>query len=150
MMIGVGEKAPAVDGVELGGRPTVLWFYKVTCSVSQMAAPKAETLAASYPGSVIGVGEDPPEALRAFAEQFGAPALRSVPDLEPFSASDAYGIDSVPTMFLVGVEGNIDDVVQSWDREGYNRVSARLAELTGSAYVEISNESDGLPAFKPG
>jgi hypothetical protein len=53
-------------------------------------------------------------------------------------------------MFLVDADGRIDDVVQSWDREGYNRVSARLAELTGAGFVEISNESDGLPAFKPG
>ena len=78
------------------------------------------------------------------------PSLRSVPDLEPFPASNAYDIDSVPTMFLVDADGRIDDVVQSWDREGYNRVSARLAELTGAGFVEISNESDGLPAFKPG
>ena len=149
-MIGVGEQAPAVDGVELRGRPTVLWFYKVTCSTSQLAAPKAEILAEAYPDSVVGVGEDPPQALEAFSEQFGMPSLRSVPDLEPFPASNAYDIDSVPTMFLVDADGRIDDVVQSWDREGYNRVSARLAELTGAGFVEISNESDGLPAFKPG
>ena len=149
-MIGPGEQAPAVEGVELGGRPIVLWFYKVTCSTSQLAAPKAGTLAEAYPGSVVGVGEDPPGQLETFSEQFGMPSLRSVPDLDPFPASDAYGIDSVPTMFLVGADGRVDDVVQSWDREGYNRVSARLAELTGSAYVEISGEGDGLPAFKPG
>jgi hypothetical protein len=149
-MIGVGERAPAVDGVELGVRPALLWFYKVTCSTSQLAAPKAQALAEAYPGSVVGVGEDPPQALEAFAEQYATPALRAVPDLEPFPASNAYGIVSVPTMFLVDAEGKIDDVVQSWDREGYNRVSARLAELTGAEYVEISNEIDGLPAFKPG
>jgi thiol-disulfide isomerase/thioredoxin len=149
-MIGVGEQAPPVDGVELGGRPRLLWFYKVTCSVSQMAAPKAQALAEAYPEAVVGVGEDPPQALVAFSEQFGMPRLRSVPDQQPFPASNAYDIESVPTMFLVDHEGKIDDVVQSWDREGYNRVSARLAELTGSEYVEISNEGDGLPAFKPG
>jgi hypothetical protein len=149
-MIGVGEPAPAVEGVETDGRPKLLWFYKVTCSTSQLAAPKANALAEAYPGSVVGVGEDPPDALESFARQYGAPSLHSVPDLEPFPASDAYGIDSVPTMFLVGPGGTVDDVVQSWDRDGYNRVSARLAELTGSDYVEISREGDGLPAFKPG
>jgi peroxiredoxin len=149
-MLPPGAEAPRVDGVDLGGRPTLLWFYKVTCSVSQMAAPKAEALVEAYPDNVVGVGEDPPEALRSFSEQYGMPRLRSVPDLDPFPASDAYGIESVPTMFLIGADGRIDDVVQSWDRDGYNRVSARLAELTGSAYREISDEADGLPAFKPG
>jgi hypothetical protein len=149
-MIGVGESAPAVEGVEFGAGPKLLWFYKVTCSVSQLAAPKAQALADAYPDVLVGVGEDPPDALEAFSEEFGMPGVRSVPDLEPFPASDAYGIESVPTMFLVGSDGTVEDLVQSWDREGYNRVSARLAELTGSDYVEISDEGDGLPAFKPG
>jgi peroxiredoxin len=149
-MIGVGEPAPAVDGVEMRGQPMLLWFYKVTCSVSQMAAPRAQALADAYPDAVVAVGEDPPEDLEAFSERYGMPRLRSVPDLAPFPASDAYGIESVPTMFLVGPDGTIEDAVQSWDREGYNRISARLAELTASEYVQISDEGDGLPTFKPG
>jgi peroxiredoxin len=149
-MIGVGEQAPAVDGVQMNGSPTLLWFYKVTCSTSQMAAPKAEALARAYPGVVVGVGEDPPDALKAFSDRYGMSSVRSVPDLEPFPASDAYGIESVPTMFLIGADGTVEDLVRSWDRDGYNRISARLAELTGSEYVEVSGETDGLPAFQPG
>ena len=44
-MISPGDEAPPIDGVELGRRPTALFFYKVTCEVSQMAAPKAQLLA---------------------------------------------------------------------------------------------------------
>ena len=57
---------------------------------------------------------------------------------------------AVPTLFLVDADGVVDDVVQSWDRDGYNRVSERLAELTGSPYPEISDEDDGFPSFRPG
>jgi hypothetical protein len=148
-----GVEAPHIDGVELGSElgsaPKALFFYKISCNVSQMAAPKAQAMEEAYPGTVVGIGEDPADALAAFGERYGM-SLRSVEDKPPFPASDAYGIESVPMLFLVGADGLIDDVVQSWDREGYNRVSARLAELTGSPYVEISDVADGLPPFRPG
>jgi hypothetical protein len=148
-LLAPGADAPPIDGVELGSKPTAVFFYKVTCSVSQLAAPKIQAIEDAYPGSVVGVGEDPPAALERFGEQYGM-VLGSVEDEPPFPASDAYGIESVPMLFLVGGDGVIDDVVQSWDREGYNRISARLAELTGSEYVEISSEADGFPPFRPG
>jgi thiol-disulfide isomerase/thioredoxin len=144
-----GTDAPPIHGVELGSGPRALFFYKVTCPVCQLAAPKAQAIEEAYPGTVLGIGEDPPDVLAAFGEQYGM-ALGSVTDEPPFPASDAYGIESVPMLFLVGSDGVIDDVVRSWDREGYNRISARLAELTGSPYVEISDAADGLPPFRPG
>jgi hypothetical protein len=76
-------------------------------------------------------------------------ALPRVPDLPPYEQSNAYGIEVVPTLFLVQ-DSMVLDTVESWDREGYNRVSQRLAELSGSAYVEISSAGDGLPPFRPG
>jgi thiol-disulfide isomerase/thioredoxin len=148
-LIAPGADAPPIDGVEFGSRPTAVFFYKVTCPVCQMVAPKAQALEDAYPRSVVGVGEDPPGALERFGQEYGM-ALGSVPDDPPFPASDAYGIEAVPTLFLVGPDGVVDDVVQSWDREGYNRISARLADLRDAPYVQISDEADGLPAFRPG
>jgi thiol-disulfide isomerase/thioredoxin len=144
-----GTDAPPIHGVELGSGPRALFFYKVTCPVCQMAAPKAQAMEEAYPGTVVGIGEDPPDALATFGEPHGM-GLPSVTDEEPVPASDAYAISSVPTLFLVDANGVIDDLVQSWDREGFNRVSARLAELMGSPYVEISDAADGLPPFRPG
>ena len=61
-----GVPAPSVPGAELDG-PTAVFFYKVTCPVCQMAAPKAQGFEAGYPGRIVGVGEDPPDKLDAFA-----------------------------------------------------------------------------------
>jgi peroxiredoxin len=144
-----GDAAPPIPGADLGGRPRAVFFYKVTCPVCQLSAPKAQTLEEAYPGSVLAVGEDPAAKLQEFASAYGMD-VETVPDEEPFPASDAYGVRAVPTLFLIDENGSVDDVVESWDRDGYNRVSARLAEMTGSSYVEISAEGDGLPAFRPG
>jgi thiol-disulfide isomerase/thioredoxin len=146
-VIGIGKPAPQILGVDLSG-PRALYFYKVTCPVCQMSAPVAARLEQLYPGRVSGIGQDPPDRLGEFASEFGL-EVESVPDLPPYEASDAYGIAAVPTLVLVD-GGAVVDVVESWDRDGYNRVSARLAELTGLPGGPASSEGDGLPPFRPG
>lgn len=142
-----GTPAPEIPSVDLGGVKAV-YVYKVTCPVCQLSAPPTQRFEEAYPGSIVGVGQDPLERLDAFSTEFGV-TFPSVTDAPPYEVSDAYGIRTVPTLFLVE-DGVVTDTVESWDRKGYNRVSARLAELTGREYAEISHESDGLPAFRPG
>jgi len=149
MPIGAGSRAPEIRGVSFDGGPVLVAFYKVTCPVCQMAAPVVDAIAAAVPGRVVGVGQDPPAKLAAFAADHGMSSVPAVEDPPPYVASDAYEIASVPTLFLVN-DGVVDDVVEAWDRDGFNRVAARLAELSGVEPVVVSDESDGRPPFKPG
>jgi peroxiredoxin len=144
-----GTKAPPIHGVEFDNAPLTLFFYKVTCPVCQMAAPKVETFERAYPGRIVGIGQDPAEKLDAFGRSFGLD-IPTVADALPYDASEAYGIEVVPTTFLVGDDGTILDAVESWDREGLNRLSQRLASLAGRPYAPISEVDDGLPIFRPG
>jgi hypothetical protein len=148
MAIAVGERAPGVEGV-LDDGPRVLVFFKVTCSTTHLAAPAIERLGRAYPGRVVGVGQDPEPALGGFAEEYGV-TLPLVPDLEPYVASDAYGIASAPTAVAIGVDGAVIDVAESWDRDAWNRLSATFAAETGVEPATVSEPGDGLPAFKPG
>jgi AhpC/TSA family len=148
MAIPVGSEAPAVVGVGLAG-PHALVFYKVTCSVTQMAGPPLARLGDAYPGAVVGVGQDPPEDLDTFAATY-AWRFPQVPDLAPYSASDAYGIASAPTVVVIDGDGRVADVVESWDRDGVNRASSTLAGLLHAEPKIVSEPDDGLPAFKPG
>jgi hypothetical protein len=148
MAIAIGSRAPAVDGVGVVG-PHALVFYKVTCSVTQMAGPPLARLGDAYPGTVVGVGQDPTRDLAAFAATY-AWRFPQVPDLAPYPASNAYGIVSAPTVVVVDGEGLVADVVESWDRDGVNRASSTLAGLLHEEPVMLSEPDDGLPAFKPG
>ncbi len=148
MVIQVGSVAPAVDGVAISG-PHALVFYKATCSTTQLAGPPLSRLGDAYPGAVAGVGQDPAEDLAAFAATYGW-RFPQVPDLAPYTASDGYGIVSAPTVVVVDGEGRVADVVESWDREGVNRVSSTLAGLLHAEPVVVSEADDGLPGFKPG
>jgi thiol-disulfide isomerase/thioredoxin len=143
-----GSAAPDVPGLDLGAGPSALVFYKVTCPVCQMTAPKLQAFERAYPGRLVGIGQDPEEALERFGEEFDLDIAHEA-DPAPYPLSSAYGVRVVPTVFLVR-DGRVLDVVESWDRDGLNELSARLAELTDSPYAEISKDGDGLPPFRPG
>ena len=148
MAIETGAQAPPVDGASQEG-PHVLVFFKVTCGTTQLATPAIERLAQAFPGRVVGVGQDPQPALDAFSTEYGL-TLPLVPDLDPYEASDAYGIVSAPTAVAVGGDGAILDVAESWDRHAWNRLAAGFADEIGLAAAIVSDPDDGLPDFKPG
>jgi len=147
--IASGSDAPPVPGIDLGSGPRLLFFYKVTCPVCQMAAPVLDAIAESVPGHVVGVGQDPASKLGDFAREYGMMAVPAVEDPPPYAASDAYAVVSVPTLFLID-GGIVTDVVEAWDRDGFNRVAAGLAGLAGVEPVVVSDASDGRPPFRPG
>ena len=148
MAIAIGEVGPHVEGASQDG-PHVLVFFKVTCSTTQLATPAIERLTQAYPGKVAGVGQDPPPALEGFARDYTL-TLPIVPDLEPYTASDGYGITSAPTAIAVDGHARVLDVAESWDRDAWNRLSTRIAAEIGVAAATVSDPDDGLPDFKPG
>ena len=147
MSIAIGSQAPPAPGAPEG--PHALLFYKVTCPTCQMAAPPLDRFERAYPGRITGIGQDPAEALGEFSATYEM-TFPSSPDLPPYDVSNAYGITHVPTMIVVDGDGVVADVVESWDRDGLNRASERLAALVGADPATISEPGDGLPEFRPG
>ncbi len=122
--------------------PTLVAFFKSTCPVCQMVAPKVEAMARAG-ARVVAIGEDPAPTLAAYRERHG----QDVPTLTepaPYRVSGAYGLATVPTIFLVDGDGVVRDAVAGWDRDGWNR----LAVAAGGA--PVSAAGDGLPPFRPG
>ena len=151
-MLAAGDRAPSLvlpdaatgESVTDPWRegPVVLAFFKTTCPVCQMAAPKVQALAEAGV-RVVAVGEDAPPEIQSYAERYGQ-KVTTLSETAPYPASDAFGIDTVPTLFRVDEDGTVRDAVVSWDRDRWNR----LAEAAGGAAV--SDEGDGLPPFRPG
>ena len=142
----IGDKAPPIHGAP--DEPFGVFFYKVTCPTCQLAAPVMPAFERAFPGRVIGVGQDPVPTLARFADDYDL-GIASIEDPPPYPLSDAYGIVSVPTLYLVD-DGRIGDVVGAWDRSGFNRVAAGLADRLGVDPIVVSTEDDGRPDFKPG
>src|SRR5271170_6642650 len=114
-----GDKAPAFELKKLTGGtesleqilqagPALLAFYKIGCPVCQLSAPYLERLAQSDGLQVIGISQDDRASTEGFQQRFGA----KIPTLldqfaEGYPASNAYGISSVPTLFLVEANGRV-------------------------------------------
>jgi hypothetical protein len=145
----IGDVAPPVPGVTFGDGPVGLFFYKVTCPTCQLAAPTMKPIHDAFPGRVTGIGQDPAPKLDRFRSEYGM-GIDSIEDAPPYRLSDAYAIESVPTLYLIDRERRIADAVGAWDRDGFNRVAATLAGDLGAEPVVVSTPDDGRPAFKPG
>lgn len=158
-MLAPGDKAPSfalpdadsgavVDDPWREGR-TALVFFKTTCPVCQLVVPKVNALADSGARTggggarVLGIGEDPPAALQSYAKRHGQ-HIPTLSESAPYEVSTAFGISTVPTLVLVSPDGIVEDAVAGWDRERWNS----LATVAGVA--PVSDESDGLPVFRPG
>ncbi len=151
-MLGVGAAAPPLSLVDArtgqpvgdpwAGGPVVLAFFKTTCPVCQMVAPKVQALAEGG-AHVVAVGEDPPAELRAFADRHGQ-RVTTLTEPSPYPVSAAFELHTVPTLFLVDGDGTVLDSVSSWEREGWNRI----AERAGAS--PVSHDGDGLPPERPG
>jgi hypothetical protein len=141
--------APRIPAADRDEAPHALLFFNVTCPVCRMAAPKVRTFEEAYPGRIVAIGQDPPDKLSDFDREFGL-GIPAISDAPPYPLSDAFGIEVVPTLFALGLDREVVDVVQSWDREGMNRASGRLADLLGAPNRPISEPGEGLPSFRPG
>jgi peroxiredoxin len=133
---------PVSDPWRASTDPTVLAFFKATCPVCQMAAPMVRAMAEKGT-RMVAIGEDPAPTLVAFRERWG----QTVPTLSeprPYRVSGAYGLISVPTLFLVEQGGTVVDLVAGWDRDGWNRVAVAAG---GRA---VSAAGDSLPPYRPG
>ena len=152
-MLSVGDKAPsftlpAVDGGEevtdpWTEGPTVLAFFKTSCPVCKMVAPMLTKL--SQGGArVVAIGEDPPAAITAYSEATNqrVPALTQG---DPYSVSAAYGLEAVPTIFLVGEDGEVQQAIAGWNRDTWNALAADLG-----LSEPLSTPDDGLRPFRPG
>jgi hypothetical protein len=78
--------------------------------------------------------------MREFGVTF--PMLLDSEDAD-FPASNAYGISSVPTTFLVERDGTLSRVIEGWQK-------AEIERLGTLARVAVIRASDNVPAWKAG
>ena len=122
--VAAGAKAPSfqltgLDGSKrsleeiLNSGPALLAFYKISCPVCQLTAPYLQRLAANHAVQVIGISQDDASATGGFTQRFGVtfPTLLDLSN-EDYPASNAYGITSVPSLFLLERDGTISRMLQ--------------------------------------
>jgi peroxiredoxin len=155
VMLSTGAHAPSFQLNALGGGkksldeilkngPALFVFYKVSCPVCQLTVPYLERLAAGSALQVVGISQDDDHSTRGFLERFGLnfPTLLDQ-SKEDYPASNAFGISSVPSLFLVEPDGSV--------AKAFNGFSKRdLESLAERAGVPIFRPGDNVPEWKAG
>ncbi|MGA2194416.1 MAG: TlpA disulfide reductase family protein [Bryobacteraceae bacterium] len=124
--------------------PALLVFFKISCPVCQLTLPFLERLNNTGILPVYGISQNGARDTRDFNEDFGVtfPTLLDDED-EGFPASNAFGISSVPTLFLVERDGAISRVVEGWSKKEMEWLGAR-------AGAAVFRQGDNVPEWKAG
>jgi peroxiredoxin len=144
-----GERAdiPEPKGEALYG------FFKTTCPTSELAWPYFERIRRLADGAlpVVAVSQDGPVETAEFNRRLGV-RVPTLFDPEPWNASEALGLDNVPTFFLVDEEGRIVDTVVGFQRRKLAELGARAAERAGREEDDaaVFRAGDHAPELKPG
>jgi peroxiredoxin len=145
-----GFRLPGLDGSTrslqdiLAGGPALLAFYKISCPVCQLTAPFLERLAVNSTIQVIGISQDAAGPTHGFTQRFGLtfPNLLDSSE-EGYAASNAYGITSVPSLFLVERNGILTRSFQGFSKRDFEEIGAR-------AGASPFGPEDHVPEWKAG
>ncbi|HUP04875.1 MAG TPA: TlpA disulfide reductase family protein [Bryobacteraceae bacterium] len=124
--------------------PAVCVFFKISCPVCQFTLPFLERIHAAGALSVYGISQNGPEDTRDFCQRYGV-TFPMLLDREEsgFPVSNAFGISSVPTIFLVEAAGTVSHVIEGWRK-------SEVEWLSGKAGVRTIRQEDHVPEWKAG
>jgi peroxiredoxin len=149
-VLAAGARAPEfrlarLDGGEsslqelIANGPVLLAFFKISCPVCQMTFPFLERLHIAGTLPIYGVSQNDAEDTADFNRRFRI-TFPTLLDREEngFAASNAFGLSSVPTMFLIERVGTISRVIEGWSKQDIER-------LAGIAGASIFRPEDNVP-----
>src|SRR5687767_3907674 len=88
--------------------PVLAAFFKVSCPVCQLAFPYLERIYKAYGDAnvtFLGVSQDDANASRSFAKEYKITFPVALDDKARYAASNAYGLTTVPSIFLISPAG---------------------------------------------
>jgi Redoxin len=134
------EKATAVPGLQ-PGKKALLVFFETDCPTCQLALPYLNALKKDSV-QVIGLSQDDEAATREFVKQLriGYPVELD----HGLKISREYNPQSVPTIYQLDENGQVQSTLVGFDKQGLNELAAALGNAA------IAPPDDGAPAWKPG
>jgi peroxiredoxin len=154
-LLAVGSRAPAFRLARLEGGeaslqdivangPALLAFFKISCPVCQLTLPFLDRIHTPGRLPIYAVSQNSAEDTRYFREHFKI-ALPTLLDREEngFPASNAFGISSVQTMFLIERDGTVSRVIEGWVRQD-------IEALAKTAGVAPFRQGENPPQWKAG
>jgi peroxiredoxin len=134
------------------GGETLYAFFKTTCPTCELAWPfldRIRTIGAGGSLSLLAISQDDPQATARFYDDLGV-AIPTLYDGEPWAASEAVGLTTVPTFFVVGRDGVVRDAAVGFQRHKMEEFAALAADRAARPAATLFGPGDNVPAIKPG
>ncbi len=134
-----------------GARLTLAVFFKTTCPTCALTWPYLEKLHQAFREAglaVWGISQDARDLSAEFASRYGS-TFPVLVDSE-WGVSRAFDPEFVPTLLLIGPQGEIVDSLVAFNKAGLNHLSQMIAARLGVPPVTIAPPDDGNPPFRPG
>ena len=135
----------------LSDGPALIVFVERDCPTSRLTLERLQPLDQTLRSAGIrlaAVHQDPATTAARTMDDCGA-TYAALSEAAPFATSEAWGVRSVPTAFLVARDRRLLGSVEGWSRDDYQRlVTSGLASVGADASgVSVS---DDAPLAKPG
>ena len=159
----VGQKAPHFElagtdgkrhGLEqaLGRGPVLVAFFKVECPTCQYTFPFLERLYQQFRTQGVqiwGISQDDARDSQRFAKEYGVTFPVLIDDY-PYKVSRAYGLQYVPTLFLIAPDGRVKLASDGFAKADLLEMQKSLAKHFSITPPALFHASDRVPEFKPG
>jgi len=128
-------------------------FFKISCPVCQFTFPFLERLYKRYGDdgvTFLGISQDDARDTRDFAKEFGVTFPMLIDDEDGYIVSNAYGLTSVPTIFLIDTGGTVKVSSMGFDKKDLETIAAELAQRRKIALAPLFRPDEVVPINKPG
>jgi peroxiredoxin len=159
-----GTKAPdislaAVDGKTFSVQdalkkgPVLAAFFKVSCPVCQYTFPYLERLHKAHGDqkiTIVGISQDDKRNTNAFLKEYGVTFPTLLDDPSSYAVSNAYGLTTVPTLFLIGQDGKIEISSVGWVKQEIEDLNRKLADFQKTPAPTLFKPGEEIRDFRAG
>ena len=159
-----GTKAPefslaALDGSKfslqeaLRQGPVLAAFFKISCPVCQYTYPYLERLHKAYGNqkvTIVGISQDNARDTAAFLKEYGVTFPTLLDDSKGYAVSNAYGLTNVPTLFLIGQDGQIEVSSVGWVKNEIEDINRKLADAQQAQVLPVFQAGEDVRDFRAG
>jgi peroxiredoxin len=127
-------------------------FFKVSCPVCQFTFPYLQRLYERYQSedvTFLAISQDNARDTKEFNKQYGV-TFATLLDGPGCPVSNAYGLTSVPTIFLIEPNGTVKISCMGFSKSDLEEIAKELAERRHIVPVPLFKPTENVPASKPG
>lgn len=150
---------PTMDGKQfslqeaLARGPVLAAFFKISCPVCQFAFPFLERIYRAYGNrslTIVGISQNEKQDTAAFIKEYGITFPVLLDDTITYPASNAYGLTTVPSIFWIAQDGEIEISSVGWLRQDIDEINRKAAQAVGEGSRPVFRPGENVPDFRAG